>query len=68
MTSQEHLAQAEYYVGLFDKTWKMAVENPRALGPITEVDVSVNDSLLYAADLHLKLAQAMRGDPGITGG
>lgn len=67
MTSEEHLAQAEYYTGIFDKTWKLACENPRSFGPTTQVDIGVNDNLLRAAELHLKLAQARRADPGLAG-
>lgn len=51
---------AEFYAGIFDKTWRLLCENPRALGPTTEVDTMVNDNLLRAAEVHLKLASIKR--------
>lgn len=51
---------AEHYAGVFDKTWRAVCENPRAFGPTTEVDAMVNDNLLRAAEVHLKLASIKR--------
>lgn len=58
MTNAEHLAMAEYYVGIFDNTWKAMLTNPKVMGPTTTVDAMVNDNLLHAAEVHLKLAEA----------
>lgn len=48
---------AEYYVGIFDNTWKSSIENRT---PFQQVDFGINDNLLHAAEVHLKLATAKR--------
>lgn len=58
---EEHLEQAEYYAGVYDKTWQAVLANPQLMGPTTQVDIGVNHNLLLAAEVHLKLAEAQRG-------
>lgn len=58
VTSEEHLAKAEYYARIFDKTWDMALSEPYTYSPSSLVDTSYNDNVLRAGELHLKLAEA----------
>jgi hypothetical protein len=53
MTSAAHLAMAEYYATVIDKTWVACPDLP-----FSEQDTRVCEFLLHAADTHLKLAEA----------
>ena len=67
MTPQEHLQKAEYYMSVFDKTWNSMVSASGLSTPTTPVDTMVNDNLLRAGELHLRLAQESQCRPGHPG-
>lgn len=61
MTPQEHFAQAEAYADFFDGRWFASFEGGDAIDEDDKL-------ILHAADVHLRLAQALRVDPGIRAG
>lgn len=75
MTPQEHFAQAERYassvlieIQILAKAHDKAGADLSARMPLSQDTLEFSQMTLRAGELHLKIAQALRADPGIRAG